>query len=144
MPTADPLPTADRVPDLFADDAADARPDTVRFPPPDPARHAALPAAATPPPTAAQSLAKIDARLGELVRLLRLALGLAAAWLLWTVFGGGIAWLTSAATWAAGIAVCVAVLTGVAAYLSPRVRRSLKAGVRGLLGAIAGRAAGRG
>ena len=136
MPSADAFSAEPMTADPFdADRPGGDRPDTVRFAPPDAAR---VPAVVSPP-TAAQSLAKIEHRLGELVRLTRLALGLGAAWLLWTVFGGGIAWLASAAAYATAIAVAALVLVGVAAYLSPRVRRGLGRSVRRAAGAVAGR-----
>ena len=109
--------------DPLAAELEDDAPDTVRF---------AAPAGGKPaviaPPTAAQSLAKIEVRLAELVRLVRLALGLGAAWLLWTVFGGGVAWVVSAATWAAGVFLGTLLLVGLAAYFSPRFRRVLWTG----------------
>ena len=128
---ADPLAAELDAPDPARPDAD--RPDTVRFAAPGDARPSVI-----APPTAAQSLAKIEVRLGELIRLARLTLGLGAAWLLWTVFGGGVAWVVSAATWAVGIFLGVAVVFGLAAYFSPRFRRSLwNAGARGVRWAAA-------
>ena len=117
-------PAADRFASApFPDDGEEPpAPDTVRFAPPE------GPPSVIAPPTAAQSLAKIETRLGELVRLARLTLGLGAAWLLWTVFGGGVAWVMSAATWAVGILFVMLVITSLLAYFSPRFRRVLRAG----------------
>ena len=86
-----------------------------------------------PVPTEAASLAAIERRLGQLVRAARLGLALAAAWLLWEVFGGGIAWAVSAATWAAGTLVLIAVVLVAAMYLSPRFRRALATGLRRMI-----------
>ena len=95
--------------------------ETVQFP--------TAPARVPPPvPTEAASLAAIERRLGELVRVARLGLGVASAWLLWQVFGDGIAWAVSAATWVAGAVVLVVVGIGVAMYFSPRFRRSVLGG----------------
>ena len=103
-------------------------PDTVRFAAPGDARPSVI-----APPTAAQSLAKIEVRLTELVRLARLTLALCAAWLLWSVFGGGVAWVVSAATWAAGIVCGTLILLALAAYFSPRFRRGvIHTGARGV------------
>ena len=121
---------------LAAELDADA-PDTVRFAPPTGPAPAVI-----APPTAAQSLAKIEVRLAELVRLARLTLGLGAAWLLWTVFGGGVAWVVSAATWAAGLLAGTLIVLGLAAYFSPRFRRGLwNGGARGARWAAARSAA---
>ena len=105
----------------------DDTPDTVRFAAPGDSRPSVI-----APPTAAQSLAKIEIRLNEMVRLARLTLGLGAAWLLWSVFGGGVAWVVSAATWAMGILLGTLIVIGLAAYFSPRFRRTLwNGGARG-------------
>ena len=113
--------------DSFAAELED-EPDTVRFAAPGDSRPAVI-----APPTAAQSLAKIEVRLTEIVRLGRLTLALCAAWLLWSVFGGGVAWVVSAATWAVGILLGTVVVVAALAYFSPRFRRSaVRAGARGV------------
>ena len=120
-PVPPAMPAAVPADPVFDEPAA---PDTVRFAAPgEPVTPAVV-----APPTAAQSLAKIELRLGELVRLARLTMGLGAAWLLWTVFGGGVAWVVSAATWAVGIVFGTLLVLGLAAYFSPRFRRVLWTG----------------
>ena len=110
----------------------DPVPETVRFPT---ARGRKIEA---PTPTEAASLAAIERRLGELVRVARLGLAVGAAWMLWQVFGGGIAWVVSAATWVAVGFVLLLVSTGVAAYLSPWFRKRLFGSVRALVAKAAG------
>ena len=116
---------------------SDPAPETVRFP-----TARGRKTAPAPTPTEAASLAAIERRLSELVRVARLGLAVGAAWMLWQVFGGGIAWVVSAATWVAvGFAVLLAA-TGVAAYLSPWFRKRLFGGVRALFAKAAGGSAG--
>ncbi len=67
------------------------------------------------------------------MRTARFALAVATAWMLWEVFGGGVAWLASAATWAAGTLLLVTIVVGLAMYFSPRFRRILGTGVRRLV-----------
>ena len=114
----------------------DPAPETVRFPT---ARGRKIEA---PTPSEAASLAAIERRLGELVRVARLGLAVGAAWMLWQVFGGGIAWVVSAATWVAVAFAVLLLATGVAAYLSPWFRKRLFGGVRALLAKAAGGSAG--
>ncbi|NNJ24403.1 hypothetical protein [Alienimonas chondri] len=86
----------------------------------------------SPTPDDSATLAAIERRLGQLVQTARLAVFVAAAWLLWSMFGDGFAWLMSAATWTAGVLVLLAVSLGVGMYVSPRFRRAILGGVRGL------------
>ena len=115
--------------------AADAAPNTVPF------SRDSRPPAARPVPSEAASLAAIERRLGELVRAVRLAAAIAAVWLLWEVFGGGVTWVVSAATWAVGGLLLALVILGTVAYLSPRARRGMASGLRGLFRRAAGRTA---
>ena len=71
--------------------------------------------------------------MGELVRTARLALVVAAAWLIWQVFGDGFAWIVSASMWAAGVLVLLTVGLGVTMYVSPRFRRAFVRGTKRLL-----------
>ena len=98
------------------------------------------PPAVKPVPTEAASLAAIEKRLSELVRTARLGLAVGAAWLLWQVFGGGLAWVVTAATWTAGAVVVLLLAVAAAAYFSPSFRRKIGGGLR----AAALRAAGVG
>ena len=119
-----PQPVTDRVP----------APETVPFAVGD------GPPAVKPVPTEAASLAAIERRLVELVRAVRLGLALGAAWLLWQVFGGGLAWIVTAATWAAGAVVVLLLTVAAAAYFFPAFRRKIGGGLR----SAALRAAGAG
>ena len=114
--------------------AADAAPNTVPF------AVGGGPPAVRPVPSEAASLAAIERRLSELVRTVRLGLALGAAWLLWQVFGGGLAWVVTAATWTAGVVVVLLLVVAAAAYFSPAFRRK----VGGALRSAALRAAGAG
>ncbi|QDT17103.1 hypothetical protein [Alienimonas californiensis] len=109
------------------DPAQDARGavETVQFP----ASHSRP---LVPPPAEAVSLAAIERRLGELVRTVRLALAVAAAWMIWQLFGDGIAWLVTAGLWTAGAFALIAVGLGLGMYFSPPFRRAVAGGTKRL------------
>ncbi|MFH5804567.1 hypothetical protein [Alienimonas sp. DA493] len=106
-------------------DEPDPAVETVQFP----TAHGRPPA---PQSAEAASLAAIERRLGELVQLARLGLLAAAGWLIWQLFGDGVAWLVTAALWTAGTLALIAVGVGVAMYFSPPFRRAVANGAKGL------------
>ena len=74
-------------------------------------------------PGSQESLAGIDRKLGELVRLGRLALVLWAVWIAWDVFGGGLAWLAGVLAWTGAVLLVAACVGGAVLYFSPTARR---------------------